>query len=85
MCIRDSLYPAKQIPLGFGLGYNITSMPETLYKNDKMANIYSFSLAYTKALDFELGLEVTYHHIPLNYYKSKPKVITANLQMIFRF
>ncbi len=83
--VDANFYPKKQIPLGIGMGYNFTSMPESLYRNDKAANIYNLHIAYTKASDFELGLEITYHKIPSVFYKTTPKVITNNLIMVFRF
>lgn len=83
--VEANLYPDKKIPLGFGLGYNLSSMPETIYNEDRFANIFFFNMAYTKASDFELGVEIQYFKVPLSGYKSTPTVFSANLMMRFNF
>jgi hypothetical protein len=49
-------YPRFSVPIGFIANYNITSQPEFVCVNDSYAHVMKAKLAYTKAIDFSLGL-----------------------------
>lgn len=83
--VEANLYPEKKIPLGFGIGYNLTSMPETAIEEKRYANILYLNAAYTKASDFEIGLEIHYFEVPLSNYTTTPRVFSPSLIMRFNF
>ena len=83
--VEANLYPEKKIPLGFGIGYNLTSMPETALEKKRYANIFYLNAAYTKASDFEIGLEIHYFEVPLSNYTTRPHIFSPSLIMRFNF
>ncbi len=80
------LMPRHQIPVGFGLGYAITSNPESTYLKFIYTNIYSFKIAYTGSSDFELGFQFVYNRVQVSSSIEKnPMLFKAQLGFRFYF
>lgn len=76
-------YPHYHIPLGVGVGYMYTSMPETVMENNSYTSVGFFKLAYTGAIDYELGLEYMIYKIRL--FKDIKKPYVNHLSLSFKF
>ncbi len=83
--VEANLYPDKKIPLGFGIGYNLSSMPETALEEKRLADVFYLNASYTKASDFEISLEIQYFTVPLSNYATTPRVFSPGLIMRFNF
>ncbi len=80
------LMPRHQIPVGFGLGYTITSNPETTYLNFIYTNIFSAKFAYTGSSDFEIGLQFTLNTVEVSSSLDKnPMLFKTQLGLRFYF
>lgn len=53
------------VPLGLVLNYSISTLPNLVVDTDDYAQIFQAKIAYTKAVDFSLGIEYFYQKIPL--------------------
>lgn len=60
------LNPSIEVPIGFGLGYSLSSAPEVVMNNDGYSNLIHAKIGYTGAKEFELGLEYTLYNIHIN-------------------
>jgi hypothetical protein len=60
------LMPRKQVPLGFALGYMISSNPEDTYLEFIYTNIFSAKIAYTGSSSFDLGLQFITNRVKLS-------------------
>ncbi len=74
-------YPRYQFPLGLGLGYMLSSTPETSMKSGDYISLGIFKLAYTGSPDYDLGLEFMTYKLKL-YEEIKDPFVT---QVIFSF
>ena len=54
-----------KIPLGIVLSYQISSLPDYVYGEERSASIAGLKIAYTGAPNFNLGLEVTSSNLPV--------------------
>jgi hypothetical protein len=80
------LMPRKHIPLGFALGYMLTSSPEKTYLKFIYTNIFSGKIAYTGSSDFELGLQFILNKVELaSEVKKKPMLFKTQLDFKFYF
>ena len=59
-----NFYPRFSVPVGFVLTYDITSMPDFVYVEDERSQMIQAKIAYTKASDFNLGIEFSYMKYP---------------------
>ncbi len=80
------LMPKKRIPLGFAVGYEISSNPEDTYLEFIYTNIYSAKIAYTGSSDFDLGLKFITHRVKLSdKIKKDPMIVKTQLDFKFYF
>ena len=80
------LMPRHQIPMGFALGYGISSIPETTYMEFIYTNIYSAQIAYTGSSDFELGFQLIFNRVQINSLEDeKPMLTKAQFNLRFYF
>lgn len=61
-----NLYQKHNVPLGFSLGYLLSSRPEQVYRESGNSNSIHFKFAYTGTNDFVLGLQTSYITIPVS-------------------
>lgn len=64
--MEANLKPKTEVPIGFGLGYSISSAPEIVMNNDGYSNLINGKIAYTGSKEYELGLQYTYYNIHIN-------------------
>ena len=80
------LMPKKRIPLGFAVGYEISSNPEDTYLEFIYTNIYSGKIAYTGSSDFDLGIQFITHKVKLSDAIEKdPMLVKTQLDFKFYF
>jgi len=80
------LMPKKRIPLGFAVGYEISSNPEDTYLEFIYTNIYSGKIAYTGSSDFDLGLQFITNRVKLSDgIKEDPMIFKTQLDFKFYF
>ena len=60
-----NLYQHTDIPIGFLIYYNSTTIPDYVQVENKAASNYGFKLAYTGGAHFNFGLEVSKLRIPI--------------------
>lgn len=60
------LNPSTDVPIGFGLGYSLSSAPEVVMNNDGYSNLINAKIGYTGSKEFELGLQYTLYNIHIN-------------------
>ncbi|MCK4749311.1 MAG: hypothetical protein KAT15_19795, partial [Bacteroidales bacterium] len=78
-------YPRYSVPVGFIINYAITSMPEFVYIKDQNAQMIQAKIAYTKAVDFSLGIEYNYMKVPLVNQDKPPTVQSIALAARYYF
>jgi len=80
------LMQKKHIPLGFAVGYEISSNPEDTYLEFIYTNIYSAKIAYTGSSDFDLGLQFITHKVVLSDgIESNSMIVKTQLDFKFYF
>lgn len=80
------LMPKKRIPIGFAVGYEISSNPEDTYLEFIYTNIYSGKIAYTGSSDFDLGIQFISHRVKLSERIEKnPMIVKTQLDFKFYF
>ncbi|MCK5730362.1 MAG: hypothetical protein KAH68_04775 [Draconibacterium sp.] len=80
------LMPKKQIPLGFAVGYEISSNPEDTYLEFIHTNIFSGKIAYTGSSDFDLGLQFIMNRVKLSdAITDNPMSVKTQLDFKFYF
>ncbi len=57
--------PKYKVPLGLAFGYSLSSNPEIVMSDGGSANLFIGKIGYTRARDFELGLQFTYYSVYL--------------------
>ena len=77
--------PRRQVPIGLGLGYTITSAPTIVMSDGGAANLFLGKISYTGSDDFELGLQFTNYKIALSSMDDKPSVSKVMLNFKFYF
>ena len=77
--------PRRQVPIGLGLGYTLSSAPVIMMHDGGAASLFLGKIAYTGSDDFELGLQFTYYKITLSSIDDKPFVKKAMLNFKFYF
>ena len=77
--------PKRQVPVGLGLGYTLSSAPAIVMNDAGTSNLFMGKISYTGSDDFELGLQLTYYNIPLKSIDDKPYVMKALLNFKFYF
>jgi len=75
--------PKSRIPLGFGLGYGISSAPEVVMNNDGYSNLINVQMAYTGSHDYELGLQYTYYNFHLDGIDKESYI--SNILLVLKF
>jgi hypothetical protein len=58
-------YPKFRIPAGMVFNYSVSTLPDLVYDTEDLAQMVRWKVAYTKAVDFSLGIEYSYQKIPL--------------------
>ncbi len=79
------LRPSTEIPLGFGLGYSISSAPEVVMNNDGYSNLINAKVGYTGSKEFELGLQYTLYNIHINSIDDDGYINNIMLMLKFYF
>jgi len=67
--------PRFNIPLGIVFNYTFSTMPSLVFTSDKPAQLIHGKIAFTRAKDFNLGVEYTHQKIPL---RNQDKPVTVN-------
>ena len=80
-----NFYPRYSVPVAFVLNYEITSMPDFVYVAGKESQIIQVKIAYSKASDFNLGIEFAYMKYPLNNQEKPVSVKYAALTARYYF
>lgn len=80
-----NFFPRFRVPVGLVLTYDLTSMPDFVYVDGEFSHITQVKVAYTKASDFSLGIEVSFMKYPLLNQKNPVSVITAALAARYYF
>ena len=57
-------YPHFFVPIGLVITYDITSMPDFVYVEGEKSQMIQAKIAYSKASDFSLGIEIAYMKYP---------------------
>ncbi len=73
--IDINFYPRFSVPVGLVFIYDITSMPDFVYVEGEKSQMIQAKIAYTKAADFSLGIELSYMKYP---FKNQPRPVTLN-------
>lgn len=79
------LYPRFSVPVGLVFNYEITSMPDFVFVEGDKAQLIQIKIAYTKATDFSLGIELAYMKYPFNNQPKPVSVIYASLAARYYF
>ncbi len=80
------LMPKRKIPLGFAVGYEISSNPEDTYMESIYTNIFSSRISYTGSSDFDLGLQFITHRVKLaDGIENDPMIVKTQLDFKFYF
>ena len=69
--IDINFYPRYSVPVSFVLIYDLTSMPDFIYIEGERSQSIHAKIAYTKASDFSLGIELAYMKYPF-FNQDKP-------------
>jgi hypothetical protein len=77
--------PRYSIPVGVVLFYSISSMPDLVAIKDEAAQMVRLKIAYTKAFDFNLGLEYSYMKMPFLNQERPPTVQSFSLVARYYF
>jgi hypothetical protein len=77
--------PKNNVPVGFALGYTLSSAPEIIMNNSGTTNIILGKIAYTGANDYELGLQFNYYNLKLESIGEKPFITKIALVLKFYF
>ena len=77
--------PKRQVPVGLGLGYTLSSAPTIVMSDGGTANLFMGKISYTGSDDFELGLQITYYNLQLDIVDEKPSVTKIMLNLKFYF
>ncbi len=81
-----NLMPRKQVPLGFALGYMLTSNPEDTYLEVIYTNIFSAKIAYTGSSYFDLGLQFITNRVKLSdAIDGYPMILKSQIDFKFYF
>jgi len=78
-------YPKHKLPLGVGLGYMLSSTPETSMEGGDYLSMGLLKLAYTGSPDFDLGLEYLTYKMKLSDKIKNPFVTQVLLSFTFYF
>ena len=77
--------PKRNIPLGLGLGYTISSAPDIVMNEGGSSNLFLGRIGYTGSDDFELGLQFTYYDLDLSRVQGRSYITKAMLSFKFYF
>jgi len=77
--------PRYSVPLGLVLNYSISTLPDLVIDTDEYAQIFHLKIAYTKAVDFSLGIEYFFQKIPLPNVEKPSTVNSVALAARFYF
>ena len=80
-----NFYPRYSVPVGFVLTYDITTMPGFVYVDGQASQMIQTKIAYTKASDFNLGLEFSYFKYPLVNQSSPVTALSVGLAARYYF
>ena len=77
--------PRRQVPVGLGLGYSLSSAPAIVMGDGGSSNLFMGKISYTGSDDFELGLQLSYYNITVSSVDDRPFVKKALLSFKFYF
>jgi hypothetical protein len=77
--------PKYNVPINFGLGYNLSSEPEIVLEGGKISNLFTTKIGYSGASDFELGIQFSYYDVVIENVEGNPYVGKIILLLKFYF
>lgn len=77
--------PRRNVPLGLGLGYTLSSSPEVVMNEGGSSNMFIGRIAYTGSKDFDLGLQFSYYSLDLSRVEGNSYITKAMLSFQFYF
>lgn len=77
--------PKFKVPLGLAFGYSLSSSPEIVMSDGGSANLFIVKIGYTRARDFDLGLQFTYYSVYLQSLSDNAFVAETTLAFKFYF
>ena len=77
--------PKYKVPLGLAFGYSLSSNPEIVMSDGGSANLFIGKIGYTRAQDFDLGLQFTYYSVYLQSLSDNAFVAETTLTFKFYF
>lgn len=80
-----NFYPRYSVPVGLVFIYEITSMPDFVFVDGERSQIIQAKIAYTKASDFSLGIELAYMKYPFSNQEKPVSVNYAALSARYYF
>jgi hypothetical protein len=80
-----NFYPKYAVPIGLVFIYDITSMPSFVYVEGEKSQMLQGKIAYTKASDFSLGIELALARYPFLNQKKPVAMRTVSLSARYYF
>ncbi|MCK5691420.1 MAG: hypothetical protein KAI08_01185, partial [Bacteroidales bacterium] len=77
--------PRRQVPIGLGLGYTLSSAPAIVMYDGGTANLFMGKISYTGSDDFQLGLQFTFYSVTLSRMDDNASVSKVMLNFKFYF
>jgi hypothetical protein len=77
--------PKRNVPLGLGLGYTLSSAPTVVMNEGGTSNLFLGRIGYTGSDDFELGLQITYYDLHLSRVEERSYITKVMLSFRFYF
>jgi hypothetical protein len=77
--------PQNNVPVGFALGYLMSSEPEVVMNNSGITNVIMGKIAYTGSDEFELGLQLSVNNLDIESVEDKTFITKAIILLKFYF
>jgi len=77
--------PKYNVPIGFGIGYTISSAPEVVMNEGGASNLFLAKIGYTGARDFDIGIQYTYYDVEIKSIDDTPFISKVLLLLKFYF
>jgi len=77
--------PKRQVPIGLGLGYTLSSAPAIVMFDGGTASLFIGKISYTGSDEFQLGLQFTFYNAALSSVDDNASVTKIMLNLKFFF
>ena len=77
--------PNYNVPVGFALGYTLSSAPDILLEDGEISNLFNAKIGYTGSDEFELGLQVSNYFLKLKSVNEKTSITMISLVLKLYF